>query len=322
MGNAFFDDWSCKARENRSFPLDENEIRRWYQKDIDQITHSIGFRKMQRKSQLLSEKDPRSRSRMIHTIEVSRIATEISEQLHLSKELTEAICLSHDIGTSPYGFIGNSFLSEKTSSKFSHETVGSIILLMLSKKPVDLHVDRVKIENLLTEINNEKEKGNSKAKRSLFPSLSFKGLDFPLYVSKKSTNDENDKPKNEYYMHTMSPEIIDGVLNHGASGKPQTLEGQVVQFADNIAYLSQDIEDLLTTNIIDETAFTKISQQNGTLCCITKNGKEFRRSWDYIDKQLDSVSLRDVFSESRGKRIAVLVKRFVEYNLRQLRSEK
>lgn len=55
--------------------------RRWYQHDIDVIIYSEMFRKMQPKSQLLSIHDPVSRSRLIHTFEVVRIAKEISEKL-------------------------------------------------------------------------------------------------------------------------------------------------------------------------------------------------------------------------------------------------
>ena len=101
MPSKNFSEWSCLEREKQHYSMANHDIRRWYQRDIDQITHSTCFRKLQRKSQLLSEKDPRSRSRLIHTIEVSRIAMEISEKLGLSKALTEAICLAHDIGTSP-----------------------------------------------------------------------------------------------------------------------------------------------------------------------------------------------------------------------------
>lgn len=304
-----FSEWSCKERENYKYELGEKDIRRWYQRDIDQITHSIGFRKLQRKSQLLSEKDPRSRSRLIHTIEVSRIATEISEELGLSKELTEAICLGHDIGTSPYGYIGNNFLASKAKGDFSHELVGYLILLWLSKKEIIKNSEKNIVENILYNESNN------------YPTIFTDSVPFELNISKSTVKDEKGRLKYKYYLHQISPEILDGVLNHGDKGSPNTLEGQVVRFADNIAYLSQDIEDILTTKIINEIIFTKISQQSGNLVCEKKvDGKLVRNemSWDEIDNDKELISLRDAFNASRGKRIATLIKRFVDYNKKLL----
>jgi|GEM_PF-3000910 len=77
-----FSDISCKDRGNNMYCNLEYsaEERKWYQHDIDQLVYSAAFRKLQKKAQLLSERDPRCRSRLIHTLEVIRIAKEISEQ--------------------------------------------------------------------------------------------------------------------------------------------------------------------------------------------------------------------------------------------------
>lgn len=311
MDDKAFSKWSCKSREEYNYELGEHDIRRWYQRDIDQITHSTGFRKLQRKSQLLSEKDPRSRSRLIHTIEVSRIATEISEELGLSKELTEAICLGHDLGTSPYGYIGNSFLAKKAQGDFSHELVGFLILLWLSKKEVTSDTIKNQIENIL------------ECTSDAFPTILIDSSPFRLIVSKSTEKDTRGRNQYKYYVHHVSPEILDGILNHGSNGAPSTLEGQVVRFADNIAYLSQDIEDLFTTQIVNAMDFTKISRNPNKLVYQKEiNGvvKNYEMTWLQIDSDPNLISLRDAFSFSRGKRIATLIKRFVEYNNKLLKN--
>lgn len=299
MGKKNFSEWSCKERERESYSLGAHDIRRWYQRDIDQITHSTCFRKLQRKSQLLSEKDPRSRSRLIHTIEVSRIAMEISENLGLSKELTEAICLAHDIGTSPYGCIGNSFLKAHAKHDFSHEMAGAYMLLRISQKNTNSEELDAAIEALVEETDFL---GKAQIQISDFP--------YSLYVSRISDG-KNDP---QYYLHHISPEIVDGVLNHGDSGQPNTLEGQVVRFADNIAYLSQDIEDLMTTKIIRKTSFTKYS----ATAKLQNPSSKTTKSWEEIDEIEEIGSLKDAFNETRGRRIAAFVSRFVKHNLRQL----
>ena len=300
--NINFKEWSCLNREKRAYSLGNSDIRRWYQRDIDQITHSTCFRKLQRKSQLLSEKDPRSRSRLIHTIEVSRIAMEISEKLGLSKELTEAICLAHDIGTSPYGYIGNSFLKKRAKQDFSHEMAGALMLLMISEKVTEDEKYTSEIEALVEDVDF---KGKAEIRIPVFPNR--------LYVSRDICKG---KPSVKYYMHHISPEIIDGVFNHGETGAPNTLEGQVVRFADNIAYLSQDIEDLFTTDILEPRIYTKRKKKNACL----KIGKQ-SMSWSEIDSD-EMLSLKDAFNENRGRRIAAFVSRFVAYNLKQLSSDK
>lgn len=308
-----FSEWSCKDREKEQYSsLGSNDIRRWYQRDIDQITHSTCFRKLQRKSQLLSEKDPRSRSRLIHTIEVSRIAMEISEKLGLSKELTEAICLAHDIGTSPYGHIGNSFLQSHAESAFSHEKAGAYMLLKISQK--DAGDQANDIEALIS------EDSSSSMMQVQVPYFPYK-----LYASK--IDDGQSEP--QYYLHHISPEIVDGVRQHGDSGKPNTLEGQVVRFADNIAYLSQDIEDLITTQIIRKIDFTKYASKTYSNIQYSKQPTEknptpetHTMSWADIDEDSKEIgSLKDAFHETRGRRIAAFISRFVNYNLKQLKSD-
>ena len=230
MGKNNFDEWSCNERGTAKYTLVNSDCRRWYQRDIDQITHSTGFRKLQKKSQLLSEKDPRSRSRLIHTIEVSRIAMEISERLGLSKELTEAISLGHDIGTSPYGCIGNRFLQEKVGDDFSHENAGYLMLIRIAQKETS---DDEEIAEIAQAIDNNKD----------YITKESCNFNFDLMVSTLSfdTSDSNEK----YFIHAISPEVLDGVRNHGDNGSPNTLEGQVVKFAD------KDI--ILTSNSITIT---------------------------------------------------------------------
>ncbi len=50
----------------------------------------------------------------------------------------------------------------------------------------------------------------------------------------------------------LTAEVRDGILNHTANGSPVTLEGQIIQFADKIAYINHDIEDAIRGGIISE----------------------------------------------------------------------
>jgi len=314
MDSNTFIQWSCKERENFLFQFGNNDERRWYQRDIDQITHSTPFRKLQRKSQLLSEKDPRSRSRLIHTIEVSRIATEISEKLGLSRELTEAISMGHDIATSPYGYVGNQLLS-KYAPGFSHEHAGAYMLESLAKKASNN--ERSVIMNIIKNGWNEKIPE--------FDNYCINIADFP-YKLRCSRNYNTSKkirknPQSNYYY--ISPEILDGVYCHGGGKTPSTLEGQVLQYSDNIAYLSQDIDDLIFTGILDPDDFTQLAvMSKAEFRDINGNRVSCGLSWDEMEDCFSGANLKDVFSVSRGKRIATFIRRYINYNLNLLQDSK
>ncbi len=51
----------------------------------------------------------------------------------------------------------------------------------------------------------------------------------------------------------LTQEVLDGIRNHRSSGKPATLEGQVVRLSDKIAYINHDIDDAIRGNIFEES---------------------------------------------------------------------
>lgn len=55
----------------------------------------------------------------------------------------------------------------------------------------------------------------------------------------------------------LTKEVKDGILNHRSSGKPSTLEGKVVMFADKIAYINHDIDDAIRAGVLKEQDLPK-----------------------------------------------------------------
>lgn len=112
-----------KARETRgrAFPTEESEARTCYQRDTDRIVHSKAFRRLMHKTQVfLQPEGDHYRTRMTHTLEVSRIARTIARALQLNEDLTEAIALGHDLGHTPFGHAGEEALSEMMGQPFYH----------------------------------------------------------------------------------------------------------------------------------------------------------------------------------------------------------
>ncbi len=115
--------YATLASESRGRNREEEhcDIRTCFQRDTDRIVHSKSFRRLKHKTQmLLSPSGDHYRTRMTHTLEVSRIARTISRGLLLNEDLTEAIALGHDLGHTPFGHAGERALQVIYPGGFAH----------------------------------------------------------------------------------------------------------------------------------------------------------------------------------------------------------
>ena len=94
----------------------EPEYRTRFQRDRDRVLHTTAFRRLEYKTQVfIIDEGDYYRTRLTHTLEVSQVGRTIARALGANEDLTEAICLAHDLGHPPFGHSGEAALSRLMS---------------------------------------------------------------------------------------------------------------------------------------------------------------------------------------------------------------
>ena len=204
-----------QVSRGREFPLDASGVRgprSAFQRDRDRIVHSIAFRRLRHKTQVFIAPDgDHYRVRLTHSLEVAQIGRTIARALGLDEDLTEALCLAHDIGHPPFGHAGEDALSEALADHggFDHNA-NTLRVLMRLESPYCGH-DGL---NLSWELLEGLAKHNGPVSN---PNWALAELDaaFPL-----------------------------------ALRQWPSLEAQVASLADDIAYDNHDIDDGLRAGFL------------------------------------------------------------------------
>ncbi|MFA9200018.1 MAG: dGTP triphosphohydrolase [Cypionkella sp.] len=183
-----------------------------FQRDRDRIVHSIAFRRLKSKTQVFIAPDgDHYRTRLTHSLEVAQIGRVIARALGLDEDLTEALCLAHDIGHPPFGHAGEDALREAMAQRggFDHNA-HTLRVLMRLESPYCEHPGL----NLSWDVLEGLAKHNGPVAA---PNWALAELDaaFPL--------DLGDWP---------------------------SLEAQVAALADDIAYDNHDIDDGLRAGFL------------------------------------------------------------------------
>jgi dGTPase len=121
----------------REFKESEPSHRNQFQRDRDRVVHSSAFRRLEYKTQVfVNHVGDMFRTRLTHSIEVAQIGRTISRALQLNEDLTEAVCLAHDLGHTPFGHAGQDELNlcMKEFGGFEHNLQSLRVVDVLEEK--------------------------------------------------------------------------------------------------------------------------------------------------------------------------------------------
>jgi dGTPase len=218
--------------KGRAFPEPPHPYRSDFERDRDRIIHSSAFRRLEGKTQVFSPGlDDYYRSRLTHSIEVAQIGRTIAKVLGLNENLTEAICLGHDLGHPPFGHTGEKTLNDLMADHggFEHNAQTlRIVTLLEHPYPAFMGLNLMYETRLAFAYKCEE----ALARGSRRASISECG--FRIVDSGRGANLQSP---------IISPQF-QGEVNC-------TLEGQVADVADRIAYNCHDLEDGLRARLIE-----------------------------------------------------------------------
>ena len=101
----------ASATAGRRWREREHPFRSPFQRDRDRIIHSRAFRRLEYKTQVfVNHEGDHFRTRLTHSIEVSQVGRTVARALALNQDLVEALSLSHDLGHTPFGHLGEEVL--------------------------------------------------------------------------------------------------------------------------------------------------------------------------------------------------------------------
>lgn len=250
----------------RLHPETPHPYRTEYQRDGARIIHCQAFRRLEYKTQVfLSGTGDHLRTRLTHTMEVASIGRSIARSLCLNEYLTEAITLAHDLGHPPFGHSGEKTLDEKMKEHggFDHNAQSLRIVERIEKKYP--HVDGL---NLTYELLEGLQKH-----RKLFDPPFWEGTSF------RKTQGQAER--------------------EGPYPSP-SLEAQIADIADEIAYYSHDLDDGLDFHLITPDQLEGIDLWVSTRDEIRSRHPDLegRELFAYIIRSMIDLTVEDVVGES------------------------
>lgn len=197
----------------RRYPQPPAPTRSEFQRDRDRIVHSSAFRRLVYKTQVfVNHEGDMFRTRLTHSLEVAQLARAIARALNLEEDLAEAIALAHDLGHTPFGHAGQDALNTCMAAHggFEHNLQSLRVVDVLEQRYPD-----------------------------------YDGLN--LCFETREGILKHCSPSNARRIEQAEP---GGVARRFLDGTQPSLEAQLTNLADEIAYNAHDLDDGVRSGLL------------------------------------------------------------------------
>ncbi len=264
--------FACDPAQSRGrrYPQAPALTRTEYQRDRDRIVHCTAFRRLVYKTQVfLNHEGDLFRTRLTHSLEVAQLGRSIARSLGLNEDLVEAIALAHDLGHTPFGHAGQDALNEcmRQFGGFEHN--------LQSLRVVDQLEQR-------------------------YPQ--FDGLNLTF-----ETREGILKHCSDVHAQVLDQSEPGGVGRRFLDRTQPSLEAQLCNLADEIAYNAHDIDDgvrsgLITLEHLQEVAlFDDFRRQTLVEYPHLHDNKQGRRLLYESIRRMLSAQVYDVIAATRSQ---------------------
>ena len=207
--------WACDPRRSRGRRLAELPAppRNDHQRDRDRIVHSSAFRRLVYKTQVfINHEGDLFRTRLTHSLEVAQLGRSMARVLRLNEDLVEAIALAHDLGHTPFGHAGQDALQACMAEHggFEHNLQSLRV------------VDRLETRY-----------------------AAFDGLNLTF-----ETREGILKHCSRRNAERLTAHELDGPARRFLHGGQPSLEAQLVNLADELAYSAHDVDDGVRSGLV------------------------------------------------------------------------
>jgi len=265
---------SAIASRGRQHAEPECPTRSPFQRDRDRVLHSTAFRRLIHKTQVfVYHEGDHYRTRLTHSLEVAQIARTIARQLRLDEDLAEALALAHDLGHSPFGHAGERALDAamRDYGGFDHNVQSFRVVTRLERKYA-----------------------------------TFDGLNLTWELL------EGLIKHNGPIAHATGSPLLE--VAHGLEswqslepGSWASAEAQVAAIADDIAYLTHDIDDGLRAGLIAASDLTSAPLAAPIVAEIARRAtpRDPARQTYEVTRAMITQLIRDAVLASRGRLAAI-----------------
>jgi len=252
-----------ETSRGRRIPEPPPTHRSEFQRDRDRVIHSTAFRRLVYKTQVfVNHEGDLYRTRLTHSLEVAQIARTVAGALGLSEYLTEAVCLAHDLGHTPFGHAGQDALNAcmRDHGGFEHNLQSLRVVDELEEKYAD------------------------------FPGLNL------MFETREGIL-KHCSPRRAQTLGELGERFL--------SGRQPTLEAQLANLADEVAYNSHDVDDGLRAGLLSVDELGQVAM--------------FARAFDEARAGHPALEGRRLIHEIVRRIIGYLVDDLVDESRRRLR---